>query len=149
MKTKEKPHLIICNNHEIRNQLIQEHVDNQYGSISAFEDAVKDRDCGKRTKIFCLVKPLLSQMPAFKALTPVGQKSCLREMSRYLNRDAKSWIANNKNKVSTPPVNEDYKGLDKLFATNNPVSNEMNTIEKLVSMGAKTIKTPDGWEATF
>lgn len=149
MKTKEKPHLIICNNHEIRNQLIQDHVDNQYGSLSAFEDAVKDRDRGKRTKIFGLVKPLLSEMPVFQALSPTLQKSCLREMSRYLNRDAKSWIANKKGKTSAPPVNDDFKGLDKLFASNNSVSKEMDTIEKLVSMGAKTIKTPDGWEASF
>jgi len=147
MKQTECDHLHLCHNLEFRNKVFLYHIDNKYHSIEGLEEALKSRKSGNRVEVWALIKECLEKQESYKALSSNGQTKCRREMSRLLYRECQSWI---KTQKKTPPVNDNFSGLDFIFDQSEKKNiREIEIIEKLVSLKAKTIKSPDGWEVTF
>ena len=147
-QTKEDPHLILCNNAEFRGRIYQYHLDHNYqGSLKRLGEKLAKRDSGKSVNVWCLLTSALEAQPEYMQLTDVYQKRCRREMSRYLFDNVTPWIRSQKN---NPPVDNNYTGLEQIFNTSvEKDATEINTIERLVTLGAKKVETPDGWKVEF
>jgi len=159
MKNLESKTSSICKNTEIKDTILQRTVEIQHGSITGLKRALARRDelrrnpdpDKKKVHVFGHTKKILKEIcPEFRFLTAVEKKRCCRDMSRELEKDVWQWIAEREEvKTNTPPVNSDYKGLEKMFNIGNESSDQLSFLEKCISMKPKSIKTPDGWEIIF
>ncbi|QBQ75029.1 hypothetical protein RW110999_151 [Cyanophage S-RIM4] len=161
MKNLESKISSICKNTEIKDTIIQRTVEIQHGSITGLKRALARRDKirnnpdpnkqEKKVQVFAHTKKILEDIcPQFNFLTAKEQKTCCRDMSRELERDVWQWIAEREEvKTNTPPVNSDYKGLEKMFNIGNESLDQLSFLEKCIAMKPKSIKTPDGWEIIF
>ena len=141
--------------------VIQRTVEIQHGSILGLKRALARRDAirnnsdpnkkKKKAQVFGHTKKILTDIcPEFRFLTAVEKKRCCRDMSRELEKDVWQWIAEREEvKTDTPPVNSDYKGLEKMFNIGNESLDQLSFLEKCIAMKPKSIKTPDGFEFIF
>ena len=146
-QTSEKPHLILVHSAEFRNRIFQYHLDHKYqGSLRKLEDKLERRENGQSQNVWALITGALNAQPEYMKLTNFEKKCCRREISRLLYDNVTSWIRSQKN---NPPVNSNYSGLNQLFYSSDKVEGEIDTIQRLVSLGAKKVETPDGWKVEF
>jgi hypothetical protein len=119
-------------------------------SISLFQKKVKQRDRGERSHIFAKTREaVFALIPEAKEWSPKKSNHIVKEISRQQWRKVGAFIE----KFQTPNMDDDYSGLEPIFNA-TPISSTIEPndtakqIATLIAAGAKTVKTPDGWEVS-